>query len=188
MPYSPLFAEALAYATHLHHSQIRKGTGIPYITHLLGVASLVGEQGGSEAQVIAALLHDSIEDQLEHTPTVREDICRVFGAEILDIVETCTKPEIDSPDYRTRQTPYLDRLRSLADDHPALLVITCDKLYNARSMARDLEEQGAALWSRFNGSREEILWYYDTLLDALEGRCSQYIWKELTRAVAVMRS
>ncbi len=85
---SERFTEALVYATQLHAEQARKGSGVPYIAHLLGVASIALEYGASEDEAIAALLHDAIEDQ--GGAATREEIHRRFGDNVTAIVEGCT--------------------------------------------------------------------------------------------------
>ncbi|MEI8132902.1 MAG: HD domain-containing protein, partial [Leptolinea sp.] len=82
------FKEALCYATDLHAEQIRKGSGVPYVAHLLGVASLVLEYGGSEDEAIAALLHDAVEDQ--GGQKTRQEIAQRFGENVAQIVDGCT--------------------------------------------------------------------------------------------------
>jgi (p)ppGpp synthase/HD superfamily hydrolase len=91
---TPRFTEAVAYARQVHVG-VRKGTQVPYMAHLLGVASLVlGETGHvfpiavTEDMVIAALLHDAVEDE-GGLPRLR-DIEAQFGEEVARIVEGCT--------------------------------------------------------------------------------------------------
>jgi GTP pyrophosphokinase len=65
------FSEALTYAAQLHATQVRKGSGVPYIAHLLGTASIALEYGANEDEAISALLHDAIEDQGGHATRSR---------------------------------------------------------------------------------------------------------------------
>jgi (p)ppGpp synthase/HD superfamily hydrolase len=88
---SDRFEEALPFAARLHATQLRKGTAIPYIAHLLAVASLVITHGGDEDEAIAALLHDAVEDQ--GGPPTRELIRARFGERITTIVDGCTDTE-----------------------------------------------------------------------------------------------
>jgi (p)ppGpp synthase/HD superfamily hydrolase len=157
------FHEALTFAAELHSSQRRKGTDIPYVAHLLSIAGLVLEHGGTEPQAIAALLHDAIEDQANDGAT-RRRIGEQFGAEVLAIVEGCTDAEGESgkekPPWRARKEAYITHVARA----PAAtrLVSAADKLHNARSIVADLRVHGVALWSRFTGGADS-LWYYRSL-------------------------
>lgn len=162
--YSTRFDEALLMASELHRHQFRKGKDVPYITHLLGVASLVGVHGGDEDQVIGALLHDAIEDCVSQVPTIAEDIREKFGPRVLEIVEGCTDAfEDPKPPWETRKVAYMERLKSLPDDSPTLIVSLADKVYNAGAIVSDHRQVGSELWARFNASAEQTLWYYDSL-------------------------
>jgi GTP pyrophosphokinase len=102
---SPRLDEAFAFANRLHASQIRKGSTIPYISHLLAVASIVMEYGGSEDEAITALLHDSIEDQ--GGSSTRAEIRRLFGEQVVSIVDGCTDAEtVPKPPWRQRKEAY----------------------------------------------------------------------------------
>ncbi len=161
------FSEAATYAAHLHREQLRKGTDIPYLAHLFGVASLALEHGADEDQAIAALLHDAIEDQSRDGATRRE-IGERFGAAVLAIVEGCTDAEGDAdgakPPWRARKEAYVAHLRSA----PAAtrLVSNSDKLHNARAILSDYHVVGESLWTRFTGGKDGTLWYYRALVDA----------------------
>ncbi len=158
---SARFEDALVYATQLHQDQFRKGTHIPYISHLLAVASLVIEAGGDEDEAIAALLHDGPEDQggLE---TLNEIHTR-FGAKVKMIVTECsdTFDEVKPP-WRERKEQYLEHLGKAAGS--TLLVSCADKLHNARAILTDYRNIGDDLWSRFTAGREGSLWYYRALV------------------------
>jgi len=88
------FDRALLYATHVHGGQVRKGTPIPYIAHLLAVAATVLEYDGSEDMAIAALLHDAVEDQ-GGDPRL-SDIRNRFGDRVADIVRSCSDTVVNS--------------------------------------------------------------------------------------------
>jgi (p)ppGpp synthase/HD superfamily hydrolase len=159
------FIEAVAFAVELHAAQSRKATRIPYLTHLLAVSGLVLEDGGTQDEAIAALLHDGPEDQGGRP--VLEEIERRFGADVAAMVEALSDTlETPKPAWRTRKTAYLRRLR---DEPPAVLRISlADKLHNLRSVATDLERVGDALWQRFNAGAEGQAWYYRSLLEIFE--------------------
>lgn len=183
--YGERFDEALVFASSIHREQIRKGSGVPYITHLMAVASLVGEHHGSEDQVIGALLHDAIEDCISSVPDIREQIAGRFGDTVLEIVEGCTDADAHpKPPWRERKELYIQRLRDKPEDSPALLVSCADKVHNAQTILRDYRVIGDQLWERFRGGREGTLWYYQELSDAFSQKPIGPITKELRRVVS----
>lgn len=165
------FAQAVDYARIAHAHQVRKGSDIPYIYHLLGVASLVIEHGGNEDQAIAGLLHDTVEDGgARHEHTIRAQ----FGDRVADIVMACTDGDAEGKaehktleekreDWERRKLAYLEKLASEPDE--ALLVSACDKLHNARAILQDLETPGIGIdvFTRFTPSKEQTLAYYEAL-------------------------
>ncbi len=162
---SQRFEDALVYAARLHAKQIRKGTTIPYVSHLLSVASIVLEHGGNEVEAIAALLHDAIEDQ--GGAETREEIRRRFGDAVVSIVDGCTDAEvIPKPPWKERKEQYIARLSHASPS--ILLVSAADKLHNARAILGDYRALGENLWDRFNGGKEGTLWYYKSLVDAFK--------------------
>ena len=158
------FDEALAFASDLHREQRRKGTAIPYVTHLLAVCSLALEMGADEDQAIAALLHDAVEDQ-GGAPRLFEIRAR-FGERVARIVADCSDWDGAGtrPQWRERKQAYLDGLATKPAD--SLLVVLADKTHNARAIVDDFATHGAALWDRFNAGRAEVLWYYGALAEA----------------------
>jgi len=174
----PRFEEALALAARLHATQRKKGTEIPYVAHLLAVTSLVLEDGGDENQAIAALLHDSIEDQ----GLSPDEIEKRFGKSVRDIVVACTDAfERPKPPWRARKEAYLAHL---AEAPPEVLrVSTADKVHNARQILADYRGLGEGLWKRFNGKRDGTLWYYRALADTLLERLPGPLTQELARVV-----
>jgi (p)ppGpp synthase/HD superfamily hydrolase len=168
----PRLHTALDYVALHHDGQLRKGTNIPYLAHLLGVCALVLEYGGDEDQAIAGLLHDVIEDCGEqHRAVVRA----TFGARVADIVEGCADGVPDSEDrktpWRERKAAYLTDLRDAPRD--TLLVSACDKLHNARAIAADVRSIGADVFTRFKAGRDGTLWYYAALLDVFGARMGE---------------
>lgn len=186
---TPRFTRAVDYAREIHVGT-RKGTGISYMAHLLGVASLVlGESGHvpfpvTENTVIAALFHDAVEDE-GGMPRLR-DIQSKFGPEVARVVEGCTDSfEEDASrkkPWEERKNSYIGRLRS--EPPSTLLVSLADKLYNARAILEDYREIGAKVWERFKRGREQQLWYFRELLRVYDDRCGN--WRmvgELNRTV-----
>jgi (p)ppGpp synthase/HD superfamily hydrolase len=170
--------QAVDYAREAHASQTRKGTSIPYLAHLLGVASLVLDHGGDEDQVIAALLHDVVEDQGAHHEAL---IRRQFGDRVADIVMACTDgtqeskaaagtPEEKRADWERRKREYLAHLGQANAD--VLMVSSCDKLHNACAILADLQDPriGETVFDRFTGGRDGTLWYYRELVRVFSER------------------
>jgi (p)ppGpp synthase/HD superfamily hydrolase len=186
-----LVLAASAYAAEVHRDDVRKGTTIPYLSHLWSVAALVLEQGGDDGQVTAALLHDVVED---HGGTARLDDVRArFGEDVAGLVEGLSDSMVDTtsgeakPPWRERKERYLRHLAT-ADERVAL-VSACDKLHNARCILGDLRELGPALWERFTTSDpEEQLWYYECLASVLRARVKAPLVDELARTVQSIRA
>lgn len=161
------FLEALNLAVKLHGDDFRKGTRVPYVAHVLGVCALVLDDGGTEAEAIAALLHDALEDHPE--VLTRETIVERFGADVLDMVEACTDTPPDyrggpKPPWRERKEAYLESVRKAPSG--ALRVALADKLDNARRILLDLRQVGDAVWMRFRAGKEEQLWFYRSVIAA----------------------
>lgn len=181
MNLSSRFDQALLYVAAIHREQIRKGTEIPYLAHLLGVASIALEYGANEDEAIGALLHDAAEDAGGLARI--DDIRRRFGAAVAAIVEGCTDSVVvPKPPWRKRKEDYLARLPSASPS--VRLVSASDKLHNARAILGDYRRHGEALWSRFTGGREGTLWYYRALADAFGAVEKSPLVEELRRVVS----
>ena len=184
MPYTSRLTKAFELAVELHQNQKRKGSGIPYITHLLAVASLVGEHGGDEDQLIAALLHDAVEDQGGRT--VLERIQEQFGPRVANLVAACSDSDATpKPPWRERKENHIRRMPQLEPE--ARLIIAADKLHNARSMVHDRRRIGDSLWNRFSGGRDGTMWYLDASLRALSTDWSHPILEELADVLMGLR-
>ncbi|MEP7040087.1 MAG: HD domain-containing protein [Chloroflexota bacterium] len=158
------FDRAVLYAVQLHRLQTRKATQIPYVTHLFAVCSLVLEDGGTEDEAIAALLHDGPEDQ--GGEPVLAEVRAQFGNDVASIVAGLsdampTAGEEKAP-WRERKEAYLAHLQGAPAS--VLKVSLADKLHNARSILTDLRADGEAVWDRFNAGRADQAWYYGELL------------------------
>jgi len=162
MSLTPRFETALQYACTLHSGQVRKGTRVPYVSHLLAVAALAMEFGADEDEAIAALLHDAVEDAGGKARLT--DLRSRFGDRVADIVAGCTDADTTpKPPWRGRKEAYI---ALLADVSPsARLVSCCDKLHNARSIVTDQRALGDRVWDKFAGGKVGTLWYYTTLLE-----------------------
>jgi (p)ppGpp synthase/HD superfamily hydrolase len=191
---SSRFEEALAYAARAHWRQMRKvaeedrgrAVEVPYVSHLLAVASLVLEHGGGEEEAIAALLHDVVEDQ--GGPARREDVRLRFGEEVARLVDACSDSDGEpKPPWKERKLAYLAHLAATTDAR-VRLVTACDKLHNARAVLADYRALGPRLWPRFNGERSGTLWYYRALADEIARGGPQSVAQELGRTVVELES
>ena len=181
------FTKAVEYARRLH-TEFRKGTDIPYVAHLLGVASIVmGEAGGrvpvTEDMVIAALLHDTVEDH--GGPPRLHDVKEKFGENVARMVEglsdTLAEDHDKKENWEERKTAYIERLSVEEDD--VLLISAADKLYNAKAMLEDFREIGNAVWSRFHRGSEQQLGYFHKLLEVFLSHPRNRIVNEFERVV-----
>ncbi len=183
-PPSPIltqrFEDALVYAARIHSKQLRKGSDVPYVSHLLGVTDLVLQDGGNEDEAIAALLHDAVEDQGGHRTLA--EIRRRFGNRVAAIVEGCTDAyTVPKPPWRERKERTIAHLKEATPD--ILRVSLADKLHNARSILWDLHRGGLDLWSKFNGGKQGTLWYYQALVQVFGEKTQSDMVRELTRVV-----
>ncbi|HEY0756551.1 MAG TPA: HD domain-containing protein [Ktedonobacteraceae bacterium] len=175
---SARFDEALVFASNLHVRQVRKGSNIPYLSHLLSVTALVLENDGDEDEAIAALLHDAVEDQ--GGDATRQAIRRRFGEKVVTIVNGCTDADtLPKPPWHERKQRYIEHLASASPS--ILLVSAADKLHNARSLLRDYEVVGEQLWLRFRTGKEGVLWYYRSLIATYNTYYPTPLTAELTR-------
>ncbi len=174
------FEAALGWASALHRNQARKGSGAPYVAHLLAVCSLVLEAGGNEDEAIAALLHDAVEDQGGRP--LLDEIRQRFGEPVAAIVDGCTDAyEIPKPPWRERKEAFV---ASLSTASPSVrLVVSADKLHNASSTLEDLRREGPAAWERFRG-RERAQWYYRAVSAALSQAGESDLTRRLQETVA----
>jgi (p)ppGpp synthase/HD superfamily hydrolase len=161
---SAAFQRALRFAVQVHNRQLRKGTGEPYVSHLLQVAGLVMENGGNEKAAIAALLHDAVEDQGGSRMLRR--IERRFGADIAKTVSEVT--EVPDAPWRTRKETTIRHVAEGSLSSPALLIKLADNVHNARSMVDQQRRDGASFWGNFSGGRQGTLWYFRSMLRAYD--------------------
>lgn len=186
------FDRALLYATHVHGGQVRKGTGTPYVAHLLAVAATVLEYGGGEDLAIAGLLHDSAEDQGGKARL--DDVRNRFGPRVARIVEACSDSLADTAagerkaGWEERKRKYIAHLEKAGED--VLRVSLADKVHNARAILRDLRkpEIGAEIWKRFGQPKERTLWYYESLAEVFKRRLPGQLAEELAEIVAVLKA
>ena len=183
---SERLSQALALAIEAHNGQFRKETTIPYIAHPMAVASIALEYGADEDQAMAALLHDAVEDGgAKYAEVIRSK----FGDRVADIVNGCTDGVPDNngikPPWKQRKESYIAHLKSAPDD--VLLVSGSDKLHNARAIVSDLQNIGVRVFDRFSSSKEQTLWYYQSLADIFKTRNTPTA-KALSETVAQMHA
>lgn len=169
------FKDALHLTYELHADQIRKGTGIPYISHLLGVSATVMKCGGTEDLCIAALLHDALEDQ-GHKITA-QDIQNQFGQKVRSLVVSCTDGDYINRKkiaWRQRKEAYINHMKTLTAEE--MLLAVADKLDNGKDIERNLCHIGESYWDKFNGKKAGMLWYQQSLLETME------LWLHLPQA------
>mgnify|MGYP000084763557 CR=1 FL=1 len=187
------YEQALAFAFQLHREQTRKGSGAPYFSHLMAVSGLVLEYGGSEAQAIAALLHDAVEDQSQRLGGMAAAggaIAARFGEDVAAMVLACTDAEtLPKPPWRVRKERYIAHVAQMTPQ--AALVSCCDKLHNARSLVADFRLVGDALFRRFSASRADTLWYYAELAASFRrhhpGRAAHELERTVRQLEALVR-
>lgn len=175
------FSRAVEYAIAAHLGDVRKGTSIPYISHLIQVAGLVLEFGGTEEEAIGGLLHDAAEDAGGEATLA--DIREAFGPEVEQVVrensDSITDSKAEKAPWRERKEQYIAAISHKSES--ALIVSICDKIHNARSLITDTRALGPSHWSRFNATREDSLWYYQSLVKAFQQRVPD--WPRLAPAV-----
>ena len=174
------FDDALKYAHDVHREQVRKGNRSPYISHLMGVTSIVLDDGGSEDEAIGALLHDAAED---HGGRPRlEDIRTRFGDAVAKIVEDCTDSwETPKRPWSDRKRDYVEHARALSAS--SLRVSSADKVHNAYAILRDLRNSGEAVWSRFNAPADDVMAYYESMVKSFRHAGGGRLVDELDRIV-----
>jgi (p)ppGpp synthase/HD superfamily hydrolase len=189
----PRFARALEWTLELHRDQTRKGTDVPYVAHLLEVSALVVRDGGTEAEAIAGLLHDAIEDAGVKPKQIR----RRFGRKVSRIVKACTETvdgklptsshaPRDASTWRIRKEESLAKLRDPETPNAVLRVRGADALANVRSIVADLRRDGPETWRRFHAGAVDQLWYHRSLALTLAARRPGPLADELRAAVTQM--
>ena len=182
--YSPRLDAAIALAVDAFRHEVRKGTEIPYLSHLLQVMVLVAEHGGDEDQLIAAVLHDYLED-IDGASS--DELRARFGDRVAGLVEGLSDAVVrPKPPWHERTRRYLAPLAGAPAE--LKLISAADKLHNARSIRRDLSRIGDAVWSRFTASRDDTLWYYRSLLVALGDGWSSPLLDELIAEVGALHA
>jgi (p)ppGpp synthase/HD superfamily hydrolase len=178
-----VFESALRLAHRVHQGQMRKGTAIPYIAHVLGVTAIALEYGATDEEAVGALLHDTVEDG--GGEAMLAEIRAQFGDAVADIVFGCSDSLAENPADKApwieRKEAYLAHLEVASAS--VCLVSAADKLHNVRAVLRDYRAAGDEVWGRFNGGRDGTLWYYDTVANVLRRRWPSPLTADLQREV-----
>lgn len=179
----PRFVRAVEYVSRRHRAQTKKGGDVPYVAHLLGVAALVLEDGGTEREAIASLLHDVVEDRGVSIKAIR----RRFGRKVARIVEGCTDTRSNkkrtAKNWKKRRNRLLERLRDSHTPESVVRVKAADSLYNVRSISGDLRRFGPEVWQRFNAGAVDQLWYFRSVAVIVSLRLPGFLADELRVAV-----
>lgn len=172
------FDDALVFASGVHRTQMRKATGVPYVSHLLAVTSIALEAGAGEDVAIAALLHDCVEDR----GVTLDELRSRFGATVASIVDEVTETDAHpKPPWRPRKDAYLAHLETASPD--ALVVSAADKLHNVRTMLVELRAAGPSLWSRFHAGPDDQVWFHRSVADVVARRLPGPLADALSAAV-----
>ena len=186
--YTDRMVLALQAAAVMHGGQRRKGSGVAYLTHLLGTCAIALDYGATEDEAIAALLHDAIED-VQPTKEAAKAV-RWFGEDVYQIVLGCTDGVPDKhgskPEWEGRKQAYIDHLATASRSE--LLVSASDKLHNARSIVADQRATGDEVFTRFRKGKDGTLRYYRALVDAYRANPASHpvLVDELDRTVRAM--
>jgi (p)ppGpp synthase/HD superfamily hydrolase len=177
---SPKFEEALVFAVRLHSNQKRKVSNTPFVLHLLNVCAIILEDGGTEDEAIAGLLHDAVEDQggLETLENIKSN----FGEVIAQIVMECSETHLTpKPPWEERKVNSIAKMKNVSGS--AIRVILADKIHNVQSIIREYQKYGKPIWDSFKGGREGTIWYYKEVLAVLASRTESHLITELKLTV-----
>lgn len=152
---SPRLLRAIDTAAWAHRDHVRKGTTIPYVSHVFGVMHLLSQVTDDEDVLIAGLFHDILEDVPEEYSAAEMEM--EFGPRVVELVRGVTKDNtLDS--WQERSDAYIAHLRDAEDG--SVLISAADKLHNLMSILGDHAEIGDELWGRFNSGKERQQWWY----------------------------
>lgn len=160
--YSTDLEQAARCAAIWHRNQSRRASDVPYVQHVTGVALILARLGFETDTLIAALLHDAVED----TEATLDQISDQFGPQVAEIVAALSERKLDENGHKRpwidRKTEHLAMLRCASIE--ARGVALADKLHNLTSILVDLAE-GRAVWASFHADREQVLWYHEAMID-----------------------
>ena len=151
---------AIEVASKAHRDQVRKGTDIPYITHIFSVAILLAQGSFSGEVIVAGILHDTVEDTSITLDFIREG----FGDRVACIVRLCSESDKSLP-WEERKSHTIDFPKTAPLQ--GKLVICAEKLHNIRMIKSEYERSANEVWTSFKRGREKQEWYYRSLVESL---------------------
>ncbi len=192
--FSQKLEEALSLASTRHHGQTRKGSSVPYVTHLFHASMILARHGEAEDAMIAALLHDIVEDTCHSQNeclTLLEHIEQRFGTAVKEAIITLSEPKRNQKgatlSWKERKMRYLSQLE--AGSQLALVVSAADKIHNLSTLLEDLATRGDVVWRMFTGTQDESLWFYERVADVLRDRLhNKVLMGELSDLVEQLRT
>ncbi len=174
--YSYRIELALKAATVLHKNQVRKGNlPVPYVSHLFAVALIAADYTENEDVVVAALLHDTLEDTDYTAKELEED----FGGKVREIVEGVTEPQDHKEkqySWRERKDHYSKHLKAAPEE--SLIVSAADKIHNMRSIVEEYFDDHHRFTADFGGSLDERIIIYQDIANILNSRLKNPILSE----------
>lgn len=162
------FDSAVLFAVNSHSGTTRKGSTNPYILHPMETAAIAASLTTDEDMLIAALLHDTIEDA-GRSP---EEIKEAFGGRVLALVLANTekvdpsRPEIDT--WMERKNAMIEYIKEKATKDEKLIILS-DRLANLRNIHSDMQVMGEEVWSLFHTQTDKQVqgWYYHSIADEM---------------------
>tara|TARA_B100000508_G_scaffold60333_1_gene47141 strand:- start:180857 stop:181420 length:564 start_codon:yes stop_codon:yes gene_type:complete len=167
MKYTPRLENAIRIASQYHHGQFRKEHDeLPYISHPFSVASLVSNYTEDEDIVIAALLHDTVED----TEMTHEELIKFFGERVSELVDNVSEPKGNIP-WKERKDIYLKKLEDGPVD--AVLIAAADKIHNMQSKYRIHNDQGFMFVKSLGLLDKKYIWYHSAVYDIVKEKLGE---------------
>ncbi len=170
---------AIARMLELHATQTRKGAAqTPYAVHPIHVGLLASRYTDRWELVVAALLHDTVED----TPYTPADVEREFGTTVRELVGFLTEDKAIA-DWQERKDEHLARVRTNPD---ACLIKAADVIANLRSLRAGLDQEGPAFWQRFNAPKDEKIAHEHAIFEAIHRSIPSKMAEEYRVALAAL--
>lgn len=179
MKYNNLVEHATSFAADKHKNQYRKERGLLYISHLVGVALILKKYGFNDTVIAGGLLHDTLED----TDTTEAEILENFGQEILDMILQVTND--DTLPWKDKKQKYIDTVRMSSDSAKAIAL--ADKIHNMSSLLFNLEQNGESMWTNFNASKEDKLWFEEMCLQMFKETFANEMVTEYEKQISLLK-
>lgn len=167
---------AIKAASILHKNQVRKGTmPVPYVSHLFAVTMIAGDYTDDEDVLVAAMLHDTLEDTDYTSAELQED----FGGRVREIVEGVTEPQDSKTKqytWRERKDHYSKHLKAAPEE--SLIISAADKIHNMRTIVEEYFDDHHRFTADFGGSLDERIIIYQDIANILNRRLKNPIITE----------